>query len=217
MSASKIKRNMPKKHGISFTELKNRTNLENGVLQHHLHYNGLFVRKKSAVMMSDACSKCELKNLCKDSCISAIISKDVKNQVLKFLNRGLTQKEIGNAYRFIGRNTDIRVMPPQAADYIERFADELELSDEVKQTAEKIVADASEANITSGKSPRGLAATALFLAAHQKGEKRSMNEMSDVLNLTSITIRERSKEFVRELGIKDFPDHLKEGMDEYNT
>ena len=95
MSASKIKRNIPKKHGISFTDLKNRTKLENGVLQHHLHYNGLFVRKKGAVMMSDACSKCELKNLCKDSCISAIISKDVKNQVLKFLNRGLTQKKMG--------------------------------------------------------------------------------------------------------------------------
>lgn len=128
-----------------------------------------------------------------------------------------TKKEIGNAYRFIGRNTDIRVMPPEAADYIERFADQLELSDSVKRTAEELIGDASDINITSGKSPRGLAATALFLAAYQEEERRSMNEISDVLNLTTITIRERAKEFVRELGIDDFPEHLKEGMEEYDT
>lgn len=125
---------------------------------------------------------------------------------------GADKKAIGRTYRNIARNTDIRILPPRPSNYVERFADSLDLPDNVKERAKELIEMAEEESFTSGKSPRGIAASALYLATHQEGEYRSMNETSNVLDVTTITIRERSKEFIRKLGLEDYPEHLEQGL-----
>lgn len=59
-------------------------------------------------------------------------------------------------------------------------------------------------------SPTGIAAAAVYLAAYMKGEKRSLRETSDLLDVTTVTIRERAKDMIRELEIEDHPENFDE-------
>lgn len=125
---------------------------------------------------------------------------------------GVNKKNIGKAYRSIGRSLGVGIRPPRPEDYLERFGEKLGLSEEAIDESRRIVVQSKQENITSGKSPTSIAASAIYLAAHRTGEIRTMRETSDVLNVTTITIRNRSREMVSTLGLKDFPENLKEGL-----
>ncbi len=120
---------------------------------------------------------------------------------------GASKKRIGDAYRYIGRNTDARVVPPFPVDYLPRFADKLQLGPETRERAEQIIEQADEEGILSGKSPKGTAAAALFLAAGIEGDERTMKEVADLLDVTTITIRERTLDYLDELELENVPDH----------
>lgn len=124
-----------------------------------------------------------------------------------------SKREVGKAYRAVARNTDVRIIPPGPADHVDRFANKLELSDSVKEKTWELLDQAEEEDFMSGKSHTGLAAAALYLAAHMEGEDRSLNETSDILDITTVTIRERSKDFIRNLELEEYPEHLEESLD----
>lgn len=125
----------------------------------------------------------------------------------------VSKRDIGKAYRAVARNTNVRIIPPGPADHIDRFADKLGLSEDVKDKAWDLLDQAEDKEFTSGKSHTGLAAAALYLAAHQGGEDRTLNETSDVLDITTVTIRERSKDFIRNLGLENYPEHFEESLE----
>ena len=140
-----------------------------------------------------------------------IVSRDndeprTLDEVSQVVNTG--KREIGKAYRNIGRNTDVQILPPQPSDFIDRFTEKLGLSEDVNQLAHLLVEEGAEKNFTSGMSPTGIAAAAVYLAAYIEDEKRTMNETSEILDVTTVTIRERSKDFIKELGIEKYPEHL---------
>lgn len=124
-----------------------------------------------------------------------------------------TKKDIGRAYRHIGREMEFRVIPPSPVDYIDRFTSQLKLSDVVKQRARDLSKEAEEKGLISGKAPKSIAAASVFLAAYEKDEKRTMTEVSDILDVSTITLRERSKDFVRQLDLEKFPKHLEQSME----
>lgn len=119
-----------------------------------------------------------------------------------------SKKEIGRAYRHIGRNTGVSIRPPSPEEYLDRFADKMGLSMDVKNRARIMVEQSEEKTVTSGKSPGGIAISALYLAAHIEGENRTMKDMSDTLGITSATIRNRSKDLVDALDLQEYPEHL---------
>ncbi|MFB6294469.1 MAG: sigma factor-like helix-turn-helix DNA-binding protein, partial [Candidatus Nanohaloarchaea archaeon] len=57
--------------------------------------------------------------------------------------------------------------------------------------------------ILAGKAPTGIAASALYIASNIEGEKRTQKEVAEMLNVTEVTVRNRSKELVEELGLED--------------
>ncbi len=116
---------------------------------------------------------------------------------------GVGKRRIGKSYRYIGREMDMRVVPPQPEDHIKRFADKLDLSEEVRERAREIIDDAKEKEILAGKAPTGIAASALYIASNIEGEKRTQKEVAEMLNVTEVTVRNRSKELVEELGLGD--------------
>jgi len=123
-----------------------------------------------------------------------------------------SSRDIGKAYRFIARNTDIQVLPPDPEEYLDWFTEKLDLGVDVRERSREIVEEARDEDIFSGKSPTGLAASSIYLAAYMEGERRSMNEVSDLLDVTTVTIRERSKDFIEALDLEDdqVPEHLLE-------
>jgi len=116
---------------------------------------------------------------------------------------GINKKDIGKTYRYIARKLKIRILPAKAQDYVPRFGSLLNLSERVQVKAVEILDDAAKHDVTSGKGPIGVAAAALYIAAVLVGEKRTQREVADMIGVTEVTIRNRYKEMVEALGIKD--------------
>jgi transcription initiation factor TFIIB len=72
----------------------------------------------------------------------------------------------------------------------------------VQHTAAEIVDQARSKGITAGKDPTGLAAASLYIASIQEGERRTQREIAEISRVTEVTVRNRYKELVRELGLK---------------
>jgi transcription initiation factor TFIIB len=116
---------------------------------------------------------------------------------------GIDKKEIGRKYRFITRELGIRILPSNPVDYIARFASALNLNAETQSKAVEILEKAQEAELTSGRGPTGIAAASLYVAALVNNEKRTQREVADIAGVTEVTIRNRYKELLKELKLKD--------------
>ncbi|RLJ08395.1 MAG: transcription initiation factor IIB [Candidatus Aenigmatarchaeota archaeon] len=116
---------------------------------------------------------------------------------------GISKKEIGKTYRYISRKLDIRILPAKAQDYVPRFGSLLNLSERVQVKAIEVLEEAAKKDVTSGKGPIGVAAAALYIAAVMLGEKKTQREIADMIGVTEVTIRNRYKEIVDALGIKE--------------
>ncbi|HLD41511.1 MAG TPA: TFIIB-type zinc ribbon-containing protein [archaeon] len=116
---------------------------------------------------------------------------------------GISRRDIGKTYRYISRKLSIRILPAKAQDYVPRFGSLLGLSEKVQVKAVKILDEASQYDVTSGKGPIGVASAALYIAAVLEGEKKTQREVADAIGVTEVTIRNRYKEIIEKLGIKD--------------
>jgi transcription initiation factor TFIIB len=116
---------------------------------------------------------------------------------------GIDKKEIGRTYRFVTRSLSIRILPSNPIDYIPRFASALKLTPKTQSKAVEILEKAQKAELTSGRGPTGIAAASLYVSALMNNEKRTQREVADVAGVTEVTIRNRYKELLRELNLKD--------------
>lgn len=114
----------------------------------------------------------------------------------------IDKKEIGRTYRFITRELGLTIRPSNPADYISRFASGLKLSPETQSRAIKILEQAQEHELTSGRGPTGIAAAALYVSALMHNERRTQREVADVAGVTEVTIRNRYKELLEKLGLE---------------
>ncbi len=114
---------------------------------------------------------------------------------------GSEKREIGKAYRYVARELDLRILPSRPEHYLPKFAGELRVSGETQARARRIIQDAREEDLLSGKGPTGIAAAALYLSAALEGEKISQKEVAETVGVTEVTIRNRYNEFVKELGM----------------
>ncbi len=115
----------------------------------------------------------------------------------------IERKEIGRTYRFIMRHLDVKIKPSSPGNYIPRFASILNLSPKTQNDAQKILKKAEKDELTSGRGPAGIAAAALYVAALLNGEKKTQREVADVAGITEVTIRNRYKELLDKLGLKE--------------
>ena len=116
---------------------------------------------------------------------------------------GIDKKEVGRTYRFITRELGIRILPSNPVDYLPRFVSALKLSAETQSKAVEILQEARDAELTSGRGPTGIAAASLYVAALINNEKRTQREVADVAGVTEVTIRNRYKELLKKLSLKD--------------
>ncbi|MBI4020302.1 MAG: transcription initiation factor IIB [Candidatus Aenigmarchaeota archaeon] len=121
---------------------------------------------------------------------------------------GINRREIGKTYRYIARKLRIRILPAKAQDYVPRFGSLLGLTEKVQVRAVEVLDDAGKQDVTSGKGPIGVAAASLYIAAVLEGEKKAQREVADAIGVTEVTIRNRYKEIVEALGIKDKVEEL---------
>ncbi|MFC7165780.1 transcription initiation factor IIB [Halospeciosus flavus] len=104
--------------------------------------------------------------------------------------------EIARTYRYIVRELSLEIEPADPANYVPRFVSELDLGDEVERHARSLLESAKQAGIVSGKSPVGLAAAAIYAAALLANEKVTQREVSEVADISEVTIRNRYHELL---------------------
>ncbi len=108
--------------------------------------------------------------------------------------------ELTRTYRYIVRELNLEVKPADPGSYVPRFASDLDLSEEAGREARQLLEAAKESGTISGKSPVGLAAAAVYAAALLTNEKVTQSEVSEVADISEVTIRNRYKELLEAKG-----------------
>jgi transcription initiation factor TFIIB len=111
----------------------------------------------------------------------------------------IDKNEVGRTYRYVSKEIGLELGPVDPKKYVPRFCSELELSQDVQEYANKIIDFTSEKGLLSGKSPTGFAAAAIYAAALLRNEKKTQREVSEVANVTEVTIRNRYQEQIEAL------------------
>jgi transcription initiation factor TFIIB len=106
------------------------------------------------------------------------------------------KSEIARTYRYVIRELGLEVKPADPESYVPRFASSLELSEESERRARSLLTNAKEQGVHSGKSPVGLAAAAVYAAALLTNEKTTQAEVSEVADISEVTIRNRYHELL---------------------
>jgi transcription initiation factor TFIIB len=104
--------------------------------------------------------------------------------------------EIARTYRYVARELGLEIEPADPGSYVPRFASDLGLSEGVERRARGLLDSAEEAGIHSGKSPVGLAAAAIYAAALLANEKVTQSAVSEVADISEVTIRNRYHELL---------------------
>jgi len=104
--------------------------------------------------------------------------------------------EIARTYRYVVRELGLEVAPADPESYVPRFASDLDLSDEAERRARQLLKSAKAEGIHSGKSPVGLAAAAVYAASLLINEKVTQSDVSEVANISEVTIRNRYHELL---------------------
>jgi transcription initiation factor TFIIB len=104
--------------------------------------------------------------------------------------------EIARTYRYVVRELSLEIQPADPESYVPRFASDLDLSEEVERRARQLLQNAKQEGVHSGKSPVGLAAAAVYAASLLTNEKVTQSEVSEVANISEVTIRNRYHELL---------------------
>jgi len=112
---------------------------------------------------------------------------------------GIDKKKVAKNFKYVSRNLNIRTLPIDPMNYVSRFASELQLKPKTQTKAMDIVQFAVKEEITSGRSPKGIAAGALYIASKLNNEKRTQAEIAKVADVTEVTVRNSYKELIENL------------------
>jgi len=112
---------------------------------------------------------------------------------------GINKKKVACNYRILVKKLNYSVPPVKPGKYIMRLSNQLELPGKVEEVAHKILKAAEKLRLTSGRSPKGVAAAASYIASTVVGERRTQREFAEAADITEVTIRNRYKEIMKRL------------------
>ncbi len=116
---------------------------------------------------------------------------------------GLDKKEVAKNSRFVARQLNLKVLPISPITYIARFASELNVNPATQTQAVKLIEKAQKVGLTSGKSPKGIAAASIYVSSLLNAERQTQSRISEVSGVTEVTIRNRYKELVKALDLEE--------------
>ena len=100
-----------------------------------------------------------------------------------------TEAEQTAAYDAINRELGLPVGPIDPAEYVPRFASQLDLAGDVERRAREYVAEAVGSGLAVGRNPSGVAAACLYTAARDSDAGLTQREAADVAGVTPVTLR----------------------------
>jgi len=111
----------------------------------------------------------------------------------------LTKKTVSRSYRILAEELNYTVPLSRPMQHVLKLSNHLEIGGKACEIAQDILKAAADLKLTSGRSPRGIAAAALYVAAVLWGEQVTQREISQAAHITEVTIRNRYKELTEHL------------------
>ena len=114
----------------------------------------------------------------------------------------LTKKKTAKIYRLLLRRMNPNVPRNIPNDYVPKYVNQLSLSGGSESIALNILDHAVELKLTIGRGPAGIAAAAVYIASMLMDENPTQDDLSDIGDITSVTLRTRYKELMNKLMIE---------------
>jgi Transcription initiation factor IIB (TFIIB) len=102
--------------------------------------------------------------------------------------------EFRAAYDALNRELGLAVGPTSPAEYLPRYATELEVSSAVERRARELVDRTETEGIANGRNPSGVAAACLYTAVKEQDAAVTQREIAAVASVTPVTIRNTFQE-----------------------
>ncbi len=113
----------------------------------------------------------------------------------------IKKKDVARCYRLLLRELEMSMPVEDPIRCISKIASRAEISMQTQQSAIKVLKDARKKGVVAGKDPMGLAAAALYVACVLTGEKKTQKQISEIANVTEVTVRNRYKGLREALGL----------------
>ncbi len=160
------------------------------------------IQDSTAVMYKKAMKKGLIRgrsmHLIASACIYAACRINGVPRTLKEISKicRISSTELGRTYNFISRSLKLNVSFMRPVELVPRFCTQLNLSPAVQSKAIEVIELYENSGKNSGKSPIGIAASAIYVASMICNERRTQKKVADVTNITEVTIRNRTEEMM---------------------
>jgi len=114
----------------------------------------------------------------------------------------LPKKKVVKSYRLIFMEVlpklQLKVQYFEPERYVDKFIEDLHLSMKIRNYAIKVIETAKKNGfVIAGKDPKGISCAAIYLGAKKFNEPRTQKEISDLSNITEVTLRMRCKDLLK--------------------
>ena len=103
----------------------------------------------------------------------------------------IKRKDLALCYRMLIKELDLKIPVVDSVQCVARIASKAELSEKTKRYAVKILKKAKQNEISAGKDPMGMAASALYISALRMGMNCSQRIIAQAAGVTEVTLRNR--------------------------
>ena len=101
----------------------------------------------------------------------------------------VAESRVTTAYTTLNEELGLPTEPVSPKMFVPRLASDLECSDEIRQRARTLAAQAEDAGVTSGVHPAGFAAACLYKAGQEAGGWLTQSAVAEVSNTSIVTVR----------------------------
>ena len=109
----------------------------------------------------------------------------------------IKRKTLARSYRLLISELDIKIPIVDPTKCITKVANKANLNEKTKRKAIDIMYHLNRKEIPAGKDPMGIAATVLYIACLNTGEKRTQTDIAQAAGITEMTLRNRYKDIKR--------------------
>ena len=126
---------------------------------------------------------------------------------------GIQNRAAAKYYRLLINQVEVNYVPPPSVQkYISKLVNKEKIDSRVERLALDLSDRANESEISSGKTPAGLAAAYVYIASVISGEHIPQREIAEYAEVTEVTVRNRCREILENFTIRQklrvLPDKL---------
>jgi transcription initiation factor TFIIB len=119
---------------------------------------------------------------------------------------GTQERAAARYYRLLLNEVEVHYVPPPSVQkYISKLVNKEKINTKVERIALDLADRATESEISSGKTPAGLAAAYVYIASVLCSEHIPQREIAEIAEVTEVTVRNRCREILEKFTIRQKP------------